>query len=89
MPAKKSPAAVKVAKPPRKTSSKGTPPPAGQSGSVGQATKSPSSADLVALNFSVPAEFRKEFHAYALAHDLSGKALLEQAFEAIKEKLGA
>lgn len=60
--------ATKLGKPTPKISSKGTPPPVeAESGAIksNNLTKRPSD-QMVALNFSVPAEFRTRFKMFAV-----------------------
>jgi hypothetical protein len=40
----------------------------------------------VPLNFRVPSEFRKEFKVYAAQKGIPMNELVQQAFEALKEK---
>lgn len=77
--------------PPKKpTKGKGTPPAAVASTAAKNLgnTSKPSSSDYVALNFSVDAEFRKEFKLFAAMHGIPMTDLLKEAFELIKEKKG-
>jgi hypothetical protein len=60
-----------------KKSTKGTPPGAGQT--VGNLDKH-ESGKMVALNFTVPADFRKAFKGYAVDHDITMLELLRRAF---------
>lgn len=46
------------------------------------AKKSPD--QMVAMNFKVPFEFRKEFFLYAMEHDINGTELLKRMFEYYK-----
>jgi hypothetical protein len=48
-------------------------------------TRKPESASLADLNFKVSPEFRREFKMWASANDMSQKAVLEQAFEFLKQ----
>ena len=41
----------------------------------------PSPSQMVAMNFKIPYEFRKEFFLYAMENDISGTELLKRAFE--------
>jgi hypothetical protein len=70
---------------------KGTPPeaPALAASKTQGNTSKPSSSDYVALNFSVDAEFRKEFKLFAAMHGVPMTDLLKEAFELIKEKKGS
>lgn len=79
-------------KPPTKpTKGKGAPPPAAvpAASKTQSNTSKPSSSDYVALNFSVDAEFRKEFKLFAAMHGVPMTDLLKEAFELIKEKKGS
>lgn len=78
--------------PPKKpTKGKGVPPPASApaASKISGNTSKPSSSDYVALNFSVDAEFRKEFKLFAAMHGVPMTDLLKEAFELIKEKKGS
>ena len=46
----------------------------------------PEDGESVALNFRVPAWFKKEFKVTAATHGLTQSNLLHQAFDAWKEK---
>ena len=74
--------ATKIDKPaPKKT--KGTPPtavPALDSKKSNNLTKRPSD-QMVALNFSVPAEFRTRLKMFAVMHDMKQVEVLIAAFE--------
>jgi len=50
------------------------------------ATEKKEEVELVALNFRVAKEFRKEWHMYARESDRTGVEILAAAFEALKEK---
>jgi hypothetical protein len=64
-------------KPPRK----GTPPPADNT--VGILTKAPPN-ELTPMNFKVPAEFHREFKAYAALRGISMLELLQESFRLVK-----
>lgn len=51
-------------------------------------TNKATSGEIVALNFKVDAEYRKDFKSFALMHDLTQKELLEAAFQMYKESKG-
>lgn len=79
-------------KPARQT--KGTPPEAPKAVAPAEGkkktgnTSKPSSSDYVALNFSVDAEFRKEFRLLAATRDMPMTDLLKEGFELLKAKYG-
>jgi hypothetical protein len=50
------------------------------------ASVSADSGGLQPLNFRVRAEFRREFKAYAAAHDLKLNELLRRSFEAYRKQ---
>lgn len=76
--------ATKLGKPTKKTSTKGAPPPAEAAAPVAaksnNLTKRPSN-QMVALNFSVPAEFRTRFKMFAVMHDMKQVEVMFAAFE--------
>lgn len=75
--------ATKLGKPTRKVSTKGAPPPveaATRTKKSNNLTKRPSD-QMVALNFSVPAEFRTRFKMFAVMHDMKQIEVLFAAFE--------
>lgn len=81
-------AAVKTPKPPRKNT-KGAPPgSAADSVVIGNHTEKPNSTKGVPLNFTVSAEFRKEWHLFARTHDMSGVDLLRFALDLVKQHKG-
>lgn len=75
--------ATKINKPTKKTT-KGAPPPAEAAAPTAKKsnnlTKRPSD-QMVALNFSVPAEFRTRFKMFAVMHDMKQVEVLHAAFE--------
>jgi hypothetical protein len=74
--------ATKINKPAKKTT-KGAPPPAEAAPVAKKSnnlTKRPSD-QMVALNFSVPAEFRTRFKMFAVMHDMKQVEVLFAAFE--------
>jgi hypothetical protein len=74
-------------KPTRAT--KGTPPESPAATLTGGGiTSKPSSSDQVALNFSVPAEFRKEYKLAATQNDMAMADVLKESFQLFKEKHG-
>jgi hypothetical protein len=72
-----------MAKVPPKPSSKGVPP--APTGIVGNLDK-PEPEELVALNFKVPAPFRKEFKIAAAELDVDMVDLLRLSFAAFKRE---
>lgn len=62
----------------RSRQSKGEPPP--REGTRGNLTK-PDPAVTVALNFRVPADFKKNFKIAAATHGITQSELLQQAFQ--------
>lgn len=81
--------AIKVGKPSKKTSTKGTPPSADDRTNTAKKsnnlTKRPSD-QMVALNFSVPAEFRTRFKMFSVMHDMKQVEVLVAAFEEFEKK---
>lgn len=68
--------------PPKKKTTKGTPPPAERSSD--NLTKAASN-ELVSINFKVSPEFHREFKTYAVQHDISMVELLQRCFDVYKE----
>jgi hypothetical protein len=48
-------------------------------------TKQPESSNLVALNFKVSPEVKKDFKVWAAAHNKNQRAVLEEAFKLLKQ----
>jgi hypothetical protein len=72
-----------MAKIPTKPSTKGTPPaPARVIDNLARPEREP----LVTLGFKTSPTFQREFKAYAAAHGISMRHLLERAFEVIKRE---
>lgn len=57
-----------------------------QPGAKTRNTKVPESGTLAALNFRVAPEFKKEFKVWAVTHDKTQRAMLEEAFELLKQQ---
>ena len=70
--------ATKTPPPPKKKSTKGEPP---QSSATKSNLDKPEPGKMVALNFKVPAEFRKDFKIAAVTHGKSQVDLLYEIFE--------
>jgi len=49
-------------------------------------TNVPESGTLSALNFKVTPEFKKEFKVWAITHQKTQRAMLEEAFELLKKQ---
>ena len=49
-------------------------------------TNVPESGTLAALNFKVTPEFKKEFKVWAITHQKTQRAMLEEAFELLKKQ---
>jgi len=71
--------------PPRESSKKGEPPP--RDDVRGNLTK-PEPGKIVALNFRVPAEFKKNFKIAAATHGTTQSDLLVRAFKEWQERNG-
>jgi hypothetical protein len=74
---------LNVPAPPKKKTTKGTPPVRTQ---TKENLEKPHTGELKDLNFKVPAEFKKEFQQLALDEDKSGKELLMDMFLFYKNK---
>ena len=72
---------AKIAKPNSAKKRKGTPP---KNEETSQNLTKVSNQDLVALNFKIPADFKKQFKRYAFEHDISMVELFVRSFEAYK-----
>ena len=75
--------ATKIKPPTKKPSTKGAPPPADpvpEARKANNLTKRPS-GEMVALNFTVPAEFRTRFKIFSAMHDMTQVEVLFAAFE--------
>lgn len=70
--------------PPKKPSSKGSPPPIEKPSA--NLTRNPSDKS-VALNFYVENEFRRAYKSFAVEHDMTMVELLKRSFELYKEQL--
>lgn len=77
--------ATKPPPPPRRVESKGEPP-------APSATRhnlhKPEPGSVVALNFRVPADFKRDFKIAAATHGITQSDLLQQAFSQWKERHG-
>jgi hypothetical protein len=71
--------------PPRRVLSKGEPP--ARSETRNNLVK-PEPGQTVALNFRVPAEFKKDFKIAAASHGVTQSELLQQAFREWRERNG-
>jgi hypothetical protein len=70
----------------KKSSSKKGVPPTGESDKKSQNLTKRTSTETVALNFAVPAEFRKRFKIFAAEHDMKQVDILYAAFEEYEQK---
>lgn len=73
-------------KPDRASRLGSAPKPEDETTTVDNNTEKAGNTDLVALNFKVPAEFKRDFKAFAAAHDMSGVDVFKKAFEQYKGK---
>lgn len=71
--------------PPNKTSKKGEPP---RKTDTTLNLVKPEPGEVVALNFRVPAEFKKDFKISAATHGITQSELLQQAFKIWQSKNG-
>ena len=71
--------------PPPQSSRKGSPPTF--TATVGNLDK-PAPSQLTPLNFKVPAEFHREFKAYAAQRGISMLELLQEGFRMVKQQRG-
>ncbi len=72
-----------IKKPPRKKKVNRTPPQLEEP--TPQNLKKPSKSELVNMNLSVSAEFRREYKTYAADHDMTMTEILQKSFELFKE----
>lgn len=77
--------AIKLPPPPRKTDPKGTPP---ERTETKENLSKPEPGESVALNFRVPAEFKRDFKIASATIGIKQSELLQQAFRLWEEKHG-
>ncbi|GAB5480142.1 MAG: hypothetical protein Marn2KO_36090 [Marinobacter nauticus] len=77
--------ATKPPPPPRKAAPKGAPPARGETKTN---LAKPQPAEIVALNFRVPADFKRDFKVAAATMGITQSELLKQAFRLWAEKQG-
>lgn len=68
---------TKTPVPPKRTKTKGEPPPPNETRSN---LSKPEPSETVALNFRVPADFKRDFKIAAAVHGITQSELLQKAF---------
>jgi hypothetical protein len=70
-----------IGRPPEKSEHAG-----GKPETQSENTKQPESGNLVALNFKVSPEVKKDFKVWAAAHNKTQREVLEEAFKLLKQQ---
>jgi hypothetical protein len=76
---------IKTPPPPKKNDQKGSPP---ERNNTKQNLKKPEPGVIVALNFRVPDEFKRDFKIASATFGITQSELLQQAFKLWKNKNG-